>query len=320
MTAAVIGFIGVVAGALLTAWFSRRAEKAKRRGEACVAATQIARELENVVLEIESAIKAPGWWSGRLSTDKWKAHGAALANEIDEDLFERLTIAYDQIEAWEREKEKPEKPFLAYRGELEKNREQFKELAGRLGGAVKHSIGEKVAKPIAVASGLIGLALVGLLSYAAVVPRIEMTDSSIAAALERELPGERDVVGCSHSADRWNCEAGYLEAPGSGCRAADRSFQPVSLLVQRPAGAGKSCGRRGARPPEDYVVRPGDEYPIANRSAADIARQMRTDKLGQKKSPKRADSRRSKSLERPLELAPSETSYAERAVDWLLGD
>ena len=309
MTAAVIGFIGVIAGALVTGWLNHRAEKDRRRAEARVAAQLIAAELENAVIELESSIEENKWWTGELLTKKWEDHASALAMEAERGLLESLADAYAQLEDWDRERKraKSPKPSLELSKELETNQAQFKSLAEQLKEVVEPTSGrgsDLIAVAVKSFAILATLIVVGALAYAAFVPRAETTDSSIATALERELPGE-EIVYCSHDADRWHCNVAYPTTPRSTCRrVAEPNFRHVSLQTG-PASGNGPCGKSStAWLPTAYKVTVGDEGPVASPRAGQTARRKRTERIWTRTS----------------KLSLEKTSFVNRAVSWFEGE
>jgi hypothetical protein len=301
MAAALIGVIGVILGALVTALLSFRAEANRRRGEARVAARLIAGEINAASIRAGAYASAKRWGADEISTKQWRENGPALAAELSGATLERVLNAYDLIESWESKRGRcvgqpvDEKDIPA----LEKDE---KALA-----ALSASLKDAISRPfLARAPGLVwGLGCLALLAVGVViatallVPRAEMTDSSIAAALGSEFQGEA-FVSCSHSADRWHCDVGY---PREGCQAADSLRSPATLLVaQRKSGQqSKSCGG-GTQPPlatGSYEVADGPEGPVATLDPDEIAREK---------------------FRQAFLLEVSDPSYLDRAVDEVLGD
>lgn len=288
MTAAIIGFIGVIAGSLITAWFDRRAERSRRRAEARVASQLIASEIANAVIEIESALEGETWWSGELPTKQWKDNAAALAAVANPELIAVLADVYLQIEAWERTRVE-EGPELspASRTELEGHQKELEFFAEKTRNAVGWEPTNPIVKrilPVAKRAAGIVVALAVVLGavalvYAAFVPREEVTDSSIAAALERELPGDGEIASCSHRADRWLCNVSYPNRT-SACQANRSNLRPVALPVEWSTAGDRPCPRaKTANPPTSFQVAIGDERPVATPRPNRIPQNKRAERI-----------------------------------------
>jgi hypothetical protein len=268
---ALIGFIGVVAGSLLTGWLNHRAEKGRRRLEARVAAQLIAAELDIAAIKIKSAIKAHDWWPGELPTEQWRANGPALAREVESELLEELAATYTLLETWVLERRGAGAHGLPANllGELSEHQSKVGYLATRLKDAVPAPLSAKAPNPIPILGGAIAISAVivaiGALGYAVLVPRAETTDASIATALEQELPG-KETVYCSHNADRWYCHVSYPKQRRGGCQVAQTKLQSTSSLVSQPTGNGGGSCRRSttAKLPTSYEVGAGDDGLIAS--------------------------------------------------------
>lgn len=298
MTAAFIGFLGVVAGALLTSWLNYGMERNRRRAEARVAAHLVSTELEKGSITLNSAVEADEWWSGEHSTQLWKANATTLAVEVPRELLEELAHAYSLLEIWDQRRSlaKSEKLDEGTVGRMKKNRAQIDGLVNRLKAAVHPSPLRRAARPLKLTMGAATIILACGLAYAAFVPRVELTDASIAAALEAELP-EQATVDCRHSSGRWLCDATYPQARQS-CSATQPHHQASArLAAARPGLVNGRCHRSpSVRRPESFEVGEGPAEPIATRSPEEIAL---------------------RSHEAAIKLSPEETSYVTRAWEWL---
>lgn len=81
MAAALIGLIGIVAGALLGGLLTFGVETSKRRRSAYAAGTLIATELGVVINRLASAIPESGdtqRWEGSLPTTAWETHAVDI--------------------------------------------------------------------------------------------------------------------------------------------------------------------------------------------------------------------------------------------------
>jgi hypothetical protein len=98
MTAALIGLIGVVAGALLAGLANYEVERRKRLDAARAAGLLIADELQVAVRRLKSAT-ADEWWAGELPTEAWKTNLKDLVHVLPDSVREDLRDAYNIIEA-----------------------------------------------------------------------------------------------------------------------------------------------------------------------------------------------------------------------------
>lgn len=301
MAAALIGVIGVILGALVTALLSFRAEANRRRGEARVAARLIAGEIDAASIRIGAYATAKRWGADEISTKQWQENGPALAAELPGATLERVLNAYALIESWESKREQ-----CAGGAVVEKDIAKLSQDQRSLS-TFSASLKDAISRPVlARAPGLVwGLGLFALLAVGVVlatallVPRAEMTDSSIAAALGSKFQDET-FVSCSHSADRWHCDVGY---PRESCQVAGSLRSPATLLVaQRKSGQqSKPCGG-GAPPPlatGSYEVADGPRGPVATLDPDEIAREK---------------------FRQAFRLEVSDPSYLDRAVDEVLGN
>jgi hypothetical protein len=100
MTAAVVGVVSVIAGALLGGVLNYQLARSRQRALARAARRRIAAELKLVADRLKSAADTGKWWSGALPSDTWKATVNDLAVEVKRDLIDELTDAYALVELW----------------------------------------------------------------------------------------------------------------------------------------------------------------------------------------------------------------------------
>lgn len=93
MTAAFVGLIGVIAGALLGGLLNAALERQRRKVAAKGAGWLIAAELDSTVRRIESALDSGQWWRGDCPTEAWQNHAKDLAFEASRPLRESSTIS-----------------------------------------------------------------------------------------------------------------------------------------------------------------------------------------------------------------------------------
>jgi hypothetical protein len=300
MAAALIGVIGVILGALITALLNFRAEANKRRGEARVAASLIAREIDVAGIRMGAYVTAKKWGTDKISTEQWRKNGSALAAELPGATLERVLNAYALIESWESKRTRCAGQPVAERDieKLDQDQKSLSTFSADLKGAIPRPALAR-ASGLVWALGLFSLLVVGVVfAIALFVPRAEMTDSSIAAALESKLHNET-FVSCSHSADRWHCDVGY---PQKGCRVAESLRNPTALLVvqRESVQKNKHCGGgpQSRSATVTYKVAEGPNGPVATLDPDEIAREKF----------------------RQAFLNVSDPSYFDRAVDEVLGD
>jgi hypothetical protein len=79
MATAVIGLVGVIAGALLGGLFSINVDRLKERRRAIVAGRLISTELGTIGERMRAAAKKGYWWAADLPTEAWKTQRDSLA-------------------------------------------------------------------------------------------------------------------------------------------------------------------------------------------------------------------------------------------------
>jgi len=94
MNAALIGLLGVVAGALLGGVVNQEVERRRRRARAGVAGRLIALELGVAARRIRSAQQSGQWWTGSLPSAEWDKHREDLALDMDPAVLDRLYDGY----------------------------------------------------------------------------------------------------------------------------------------------------------------------------------------------------------------------------------
>src|SRR5437868_11255753 len=101
MEVALIGLAGVVLGAASTGWvswlFARRSEQAELRQ----ARRRVATELGRIAQDLGVIIKAQraNTLDGFLLTNVWREEERSLARNVRDDEWERLSLAYENLEA-----------------------------------------------------------------------------------------------------------------------------------------------------------------------------------------------------------------------------
>jgi hypothetical protein len=296
MTAAVIGVIGVVAGALLGGLLNYQAERSRRRALACVAGNLIAAELNLAAKRVEGVIQGEGWAPVDFPTQVWKENAGALAMEVTPALIDELASAYALLELWDCEKNEGNDLSAEKIDEITGEPKLFKSLATRVQAASRGS-GARFGRPIRVLVGAVALVAVTVAFLAVLfVPRTETTDATIANALQEQLSGAT-TVDCSKAEGRWHCDVSYSRQPTGNCPSAATSLGGLGQAEVKLVSSQSGCSLPGvATEPSSYDVAEGSDGPVATPSPGQIERSIH-----------RA----------AIQLDPPEKSFAERAISWL---
>jgi len=275
MTTAVIGVIGLITGALITGWLDYRARLAARRARARVAGNLIATELGLAIKRFDLAEDKHRWWGPDFPSERWKANADALAADVPRTLIDELATAYAVLEGWnlERAEGGDPAPTSTQLGEIKTNKTELSSLESRLRSEVRRPLLARVRPPIRIAAVAIAAALVVTpFLVAGFVQRPVLTDATIAAALQEEIPGP-ELVDCSNAADRWQCDVTTvgrscgLEAGGLA------SMPPGVYATYRTKGGGGGCGN--AKGSGAVEVGEGPDGPVGVARTSQIERLMR---------------------------------------------
>ncbi len=238
MTAALVGVIGVLAGALLGGVFSSAVERRKRLVAAQAAAQLVVAELEAAEMRISDAIASAVWWTGSLSTRAWERSASDLPPGIRMHVLRRLARAYTSIESINLARTDgtgapvAELPIAAPgRGgepwtlanaseEIEKARVELEsQLTTPPGAALR------------IASFGLAVIVAVLIVVALIVQRPDLSNRTVAAAIQTATPttvGETSTVECTGAgADDWLCKVTQLVPSGRACPASDAKRLPM---------------------------------------------------------------------------------------------
>jgi hypothetical protein len=270
VSVALVGLVGVIAGALLGGLMSFRLERSKQLMAARVARSLIVAELEGATIRMTSAVTTGKWFSLKLPTETWREMAGALSPAIDDDLGQRLSDAYGQIEVWN-----AEKTFGVIAGqqrdELKADRDSLQKYSKQLREATLKPRGLQLQKPARIGVLVAAVAVATALSMTALAPRPNLTDETVAAALQAKL-GEKAMVACVERDGGWSCEASAVREPQRTC---------PSHVAARSRGAARSelasfvKVSRCSKVPVEYVVAEGAEDLVATQSPSEVERAIR---------------------------------------------
>jgi hypothetical protein len=224
MTAAIIGLIGVVVGALLGGLTNAWVERRKRSAQAEAAGRIIAGDFEIAEKQLGSAIEEDGttvWWLGDLPTEGWKTNVKDLALAAPPNILRNVTRAYGILESHNLDLRAakgqggPDADELAIsKGSITDTRV---ELESRLdSGSLRTPTRTTKAMLIAVVVFL-GLLVAGASLLGAVInSHPDVNATSVAAALENRL-GPNALADCDPSGGDWKCTVYRLAGPRSTC-------------------------------------------------------------------------------------------------------
>jgi len=294
MTVAVLGFIGVVVGALLTGVVAYVVERKKHRNRARVAARLLALEIRVARKRILSAAAARSWWAGELPTAARSEQLSDLAFGLDLSNAELRKIdgAYVIIESWNLERDASGSKALT-----ETQREELAVDAGELEKVIKW-LTEELRQPLPAGEGRIarwlssrrGIAarwlsrlvrwqgtrngriarsltllflLAAVVAFELGVPREDLDSTTVAAAVQSQL-GDRVFVDCNPRGDGWACMVHHLSAPRGECLIGAASTSASSLIGARAVPivrlAATPCHDVAPPTPEDVSKDPANEH------------------------------------------------------------
>ena len=161
MTAALIGLIGVIAGALLAGVANYWVESRRRRATAYAAGTLIVTQLTTVERRMTSASTKKQRWKGALPLDFWAEHANALAYDVRPRIFENVAGAYQLIDSWNTDTSAD----IDW-AELDKDRAKLSGVRDSLQGELRRLHTDRPKRAIARQLGLLSIAVaVALLLY-----------------------------------------------------------------------------------------------------------------------------------------------------------
>jgi hypothetical protein len=271
-TAAVIGLVGIIAGALLAGLLTIEVERRKRQKLAWIAGRMISSELKVVRTRVKSSVPEDSlatWWSGMLPTDSWKAHAGDLAPAVTRNRFGQLAVLYADIGAVDVSRKIAETKIEAERAngetpsgavidperqtlsELAENIEMTRtELANDLGEPKNPRLTPGLLQRIFDFSFLI-VAPVLLFALAAlfvfVIPQPDVNATTVSMALESSL-APTALADCRPDASDWSCNVYKLSAPRAACQSVSTAIgiSSVSYNFEPVSSSGDPCKLVGA--------------------------------------------------------------------------
>jgi hypothetical protein len=264
MSVALIGLVGVIAGALIGGWTNSWIEERKRLHDARGAKRLIAAEFEDAAICAETAIEEGRWPEG-LSDKEWQEGRGALLAAMDKAAVNKLTTAHGVVSDWikESQEEHAEPPDETATASYRRNVKFLREISkGLANGELKtERVARRRRRTYTTIGAVIGLAIVVVLAMAAFVPRPHLTDQTIASALQSKL-GHGALVACREGEDDWLCKATFEPPPHPTCgsQAAMRARRPRSETVALVATP--RCSKI-APPAKSFVVEEGADAPVA---------------------------------------------------------
>jgi hypothetical protein len=254
MIPALIGLIGVIAGALLGGIVNFVVDRQKQRRVARASGVLVDVELKAALVMVEAAAKERSWWPGELATDAWEQHSIdfaigltnprpgtgessredsgsnvkggskieegsnKLAGESPRHILERLGAAYANLHSWN-----VRRAVAARHSHLDIGDEAVKELLQEAAGlrAVRQSLAEDLKRlatprPLRAVRRWLVIAAVAVVALLLLVPHQVVNSTTVAAALQSGL-GDRVFVRCEPNGDNWSCTEYQLSAPRSNC-------------------------------------------------------------------------------------------------------
>jgi hypothetical protein len=278
MSVALIGLMGVIAGALIGGWMNTRLEQRRRVLDAREAQSLIAAELDDAATRLQIAIRADEW--SPLPSGRWREGARPLLVAVDREIGGALNSAYGVIQAWDAESgnRKGQAPTDQEKTDFGRAEKEFRKLSKRLEDEDLKPPRESRQRGLRTAITVVaGLVVGAVLVYAAFVPRPDLTDQTIASALQSKLGGGA-LVACSENEDGWLCHASPppRRRPTCGTQAdtrAPRSQAELAVLV-----ANSRCSKT-PQSPVKFEVAEGSDGPLAMPTANSVRALSYLDKL-----------------------------------------
>lgn len=239
MTAAVVGLLGVIAGALFGGVVKSRADRRLRRVEVVATARIMAIELRSTVVTLLSAKDAGEWWPGEFPVWLWNAKSLAVSYDLDKASLEEVENAYAILRNWNATT-------------------RLMRQAGSLGPVpedIKTAL-EWDAKKVAIAASILdreedrlrskrederlrirgGLGVAVVLALGVAVFLLAQTvpdrsDAAVSHSLERAL-GTGYLADCDAAANEWACQV-VATAPGCPLTVTPTAFTPARETTVR---------------------------------------------------------------------------------------
>lgn len=245
MTVALIGLLGVIAGALLGGLVNYALEVKKQKVAARVAGLLISSELKFATIRMDSAIKTEGWWQGTLKTEG-KVHLEKLAVFMSETELESTFNAYRIMESWNTERNAKETPGPDL-VKVKKDCENINVARKNLEGGLKQLNPSRFMLAVRRNGAIVSLAVVGVaLLVGILVERTAVDELSVASALESALPAD-SIVECDQAGHDWRCNAYDVSEARMSCLPTGHAIRPTRMVKAASIQAGGSCTLEATR-------------------------------------------------------------------------
>jgi len=240
MTAAMVGLLGVIAGALLGGVVKSRADRRLRRVEVVATARIMAIELRSTALMLRTAGTSGEWWVGDLAVGLWDAKSLAVAYDLDESSLADVENSYAllrNLNASRRsitEAEKQRKPTEDTKSGLGTYATMVDKAASVLDKEACGLRSKRRNERLWIRGGLAGvvvLALVvaGWLVLVQTVP--DRSEPAVSHALETAL-GTGYLADCDGAGNDWACQV-FATAPGCALELTPTAFTPAPETTGR---------------------------------------------------------------------------------------
>jgi hypothetical protein len=235
--AAVIGLIGLIAGAIVTGFLNLVLGEREKRARARVAAQLITDELtaadKKLVSAIDATLQAPaaedgerigfGWWLGDLPVDAMREFQPDLATSASPGLRKMLASAYRICVSRNDEHAAARTTPAGPKGDLQEDRQSLEKVRQQLEAAPKlRAPSQKLRATRRIAALIVSILVLALVLAALLVPRPDVNAATVASALQSRL-GHDALVECSPRGSEWSCRDYSLSAKVA-CPAALSSF------------------------------------------------------------------------------------------------
>jgi hypothetical protein len=239
MTAALVGLLGVIAGALLGGVVKSKADRRLRRVEVVATARIMAIELRSTAFTLRTVVTSGEWWVGELPVRLWDARSLAVAYDLDEPKLGEVENTYRllrNLNASTRsirqagypreltEKTKSRLSDCATKAEDAAsvlNRGQSDLLSKRQHERLRMNVGLIVA-------AILALVVAGSLLFQTVPDRSE---PAVSHALETAL-GTGYLADCDAAGNDWACQV-LATAPGCPLELTPTAFTPTPETTGR---------------------------------------------------------------------------------------
>lgn len=288
VSAAIIGAVAVIVGAVFTGVASDIIERRKRRSAGRAAALAIAAELDLLASKLDSAA-APGdeqaadadathelgWWVGVPPISAWRSSFDALAAVAPRELIRFVATAYGQAESWQAERGQAGDlpPNAAQVVQLKKDVELAERARDDLNLFATASGWRKALRWTPDEPGWRKAvrwtpALLAISAFAIflAVPRDDINTQTVATAVEQAY-GPMSVAECDQVVSHWSCSVFTLAFPRAVCLS---GFMPrtVAASTAHPPCALSAPKRATVVDLGDQLlITPGDRERGRNRRA-----------------------------------------------------